>query len=217
MKTRRVLREFTVKDGVFLYEGFGYGNLGGVRAYLPDNTKVELAVYEEVPPKRKLVAPDDMVWQRDMLDRKMSWCLSHHTMGIVGKVTQPLEANNDWHAVVFKEDGDHEHLLCESEFGAKQFIYRGLADDNIAGFYWKEPKLDWSRYECVTLWYKGLDSWVHFRTTSVMSIKHMRELFLEPFENFKKHYPKLLLEGRLLDGTTEIIDWWERPEGENGN
>ena len=214
MKTRRVLKEFTVKDGVFLYEGFGYGNLGEVMAYLPDGTKAELAVYVDVPPKRELVTPTDAVWQRDMLDRKMSWCLSHHTMGIVGKVTQPLEINNDWHAVVFQEDGNHEHLLCGSEIEAKRFIYEHLADTNTAGFSWKKTEPDWSRYDVVTLWYVANNHWVHFRTAHALSNKIMQELFLEPFETLKKQrYDAVLLEGRLSDGSVETIDRWPEEKG----
>lgn len=219
MNTRRVLREFTVKDGVFLHEGFSYGNLGGVRAYLPDGTKAELAVYVDSPPKRELVTPTDAVWQRDMLDRKMSWCLSHHTMGIVGKVTQPLEINNDWHAVVFQEDGNHEHLLCGSEIEAKRFIYEHLADTNTAGFSWKTPEPDWSRYECVTAWRRYADRQWRKNSTLFPNIADIGDI-LDYHEQSKKGVIEsgsvnlALIEGRLPDGSVEIIDRWEKGKKE---
>lgn len=217
MKTRRVLRKFTVKDGVFLCEGLGYGNLGGVRAYLPDGTKAEIAIYEDVPSKRELVVPENAVWQRDLLTScNVTWCLSHGTANICGKVIQPRCNNERWHAVVFKKDGNHEHLLCESECGAKQFIYQRLADTNVAGFSWKEPEPDWSRYEVLTLWYVANNHWVHFRTAHASPNKIMQELFLEPFETLKKQrYDAVLLEGRLPDDSVEIIVRW--PEEEKGN
>lgn len=189
---------------------------------IPLGKTIKLVVEEDVPPKRELVVPDDAVWQRDMLDRKMSWCLSHHTRGIVGKVTQPLEANNNWHAVAFQEDGDHEHLLCGSEIEAKRFIYEHLANDNMAGFSWKEAEPDWSRYECVIarIRYRDYD-WQEMSANllDTNSSKTLNQVIA--YYRVRKKctiVTKTLLLGQLPDGSVEIIDRWEKPaEEEKGN
>ena len=206
MNTRRVLREFTVKDGVFLHEGFSYGNLGGVRAYLPDGTKAELAVYVDSPPKRELVVPEGISWQRNLMRHKtkgQEYLLSINDGSLIGSVRE-VDDKWFWRAGYYGMSG---WRLTRGE--ADRAIYEAFADLNRHGFSWKTIEPDWARYDVVTIWYKTNFGWTHYMTSEA----RMNAMLLKSFEDFKKqNYFAVSLEGRLPDGSVEIIDRWEKEE-----
>ena len=206
MKTRRVLREFTVKDGVFEYEGFRYESLGGVRAYLPDGTKAELAVYTDVPSKRELVVPEGISWQRNLMRHKtkgQEYLLSINDGSLIGSVRE-YDDKWFWRVGYYGMSG---WRLTRGE--ADRAIYEAFADLNRHGFSWKTIEPDWSRYDVVTIWYKTKFGWTHYMTSEA----RMNAMLLESFEHFRKPvYFAVSLEGRLPDGSVEIIDRWEKEE-----
>lgn len=210
MKTRRVLREFTVKDGVFLYEGFSYGNLGGVRAYLPDGTKAELAVYVDSPPKRELVVPEGISWQRNLMRHKtkgQEYLLSINDGSLIGSVRED-DDKWFWRAGYYDMSG---WRLTRGE--ADRAIYEAFADLNRHGFSWKTPKPDWSRYEVVTAWRRHISGEWYSESRNLPDALDL--VIVKAFFNNAKDILGCyvsVIEGRLPDGSVEIIDRWEKEE-----
>ena len=212
MKTRRVLREFTVKDGVFLYEGFSYGNLGGVRAYLPDGTKAELAVYVDSPPKRELVVPEGISWQRNLMRHKtkgQEYLLSINDGSLIGSVRE-YDDKWFWRVGYYGMSG---WRITRGE--ADRAIYEAFADLNRHGFSWKTPEPDWSRYDVVTAWRRYEDGqWRNNYKTNSDEVKGLLA-YHEQSKTGTTGIGKITLafiEGRLPDGSVEIIDRWEKEE-----
>ena len=198
MKTRRVIQKLKVKDGEFIYEGIGYGSMGVEREKFPDGTKAELAVYVDSPPKRELVVPEGVKW-------------------ITSNVYQDRERliQNDVEIAMVQRDGGwciqegDDLKRAKSLDAAKQACIEAMATANINGFSWKTIEPDWSRYDVVTIWYKTKFGWTHYMTSEA----RMNAMLLESFEHFRKPvYFAVSLEGRLPDGSVEIIDRWEKEE-----
>ena len=178
--------------------------------------EVELAIYEEIQPKRELVVPEGISWQRNLMRHEkegQEYLLSINDGSLIGSVR---EDDDKW----FWRAEYYNTGWCLTRGEADRALYETFANLNQHGFSWKEPEPDWSRYDVVTLWYKTKSGWTHFRTIGVTKLLSnpitVRQPFLETIEEFKKqNYSTVSLEGRLPDGSVEIIDRWS--EEEKGN
>jgi hypothetical protein len=192
MKTRRVIgvAKVTCPCNGLMYDK-------KILSELACAQEVELAVYVDSPPKRELVVPEGLKWIRSIVYPERERLIHNDTEIAM------VQRDGGW-CIVF-DDIKHARSMDEG----KQACYEAMATASINGFSWKTIEPDWARYDVVTIWYKTNFGWTHYMTSEA----RMNTMLLESFEHFKKpNYFAVSLEGRLPDGSVEIIDRWEKEE-----
>ena len=176
--------------------------------------EVELAIYEEIQPKRELVVPEGISWQQNLMRHKtkgQEYLLSINDGSLIGSVR---EDDDKWFWRAEYYNTGWRSTMREAE----EAVYETFADLNRFDFSWKTPEPDWSRYECVTAWRRCTESNIRWQWERRNFPNHIdKEILYDHFQNSKylSDVNMAIIEGRLPDGSVEIIDRWS--EEEKGN
>jgi len=212
MKTRRVIGRVKVENCV-IASGKKLVVDDDIFDDIPVNTEIELAVYEDIPPKRRLIVPEGVLIVRD------------------GSLLQPAEYHiilGSEHIGDFAEDGtyvlwsDRKVVrLDDPKYSyvfepTKQAAFEKLADLGWHGFHYEAEEPDWSKYKCFQVTYRHDNGeWsarFDFGSTGA-------ELIKARYKDIKQYADVVLaiLEGRTADGQVDVLDRWSRVESEDKN
>jgi len=174
--------------------------------------EVELAIYEEIQPKRELVVPEGLSWQRNLMRTEkegQEYLLSINDGSLIGSVR---EDDDKWFWRAEYYNTGWRSTMREAE----EAVYETFADLNRFDFSWKTPEPDWSRYECVTAWRRHISGEWYSESRNLPDALDLD--IVKSFFNNAKYISGCyvsVIEGRLPDGSVEIIDRWS--EEEKGN
>jgi hypothetical protein len=196
MKTRRVIgvAKVTCPCNGLMYDK-------KILSELACAQEVELAVYVDSPPKRELVVPEGLKWIRSMVYPERERLIHNDTEIAM------VQRDGGW-CIVF-DDIKHARSMDEG----KQACYEAMATASINGFYWKTPEPDWSRYEVVTAWRRHISGECYSESRNLPDALDL--VIVKAFFNNAKDILGCyvsVIEGRLPDGSVEIIDRWESEE-----
>lgn len=191
---------------------------------IPLGKKIKLIIEEEIQhrcrnlrTKRKLVVPEGVLWRRNFMrpaKEGAEYWLSVKDGGLLGFVRE------DGNKYFWKAGCDDTYGGWRTTRGeADRAVYETFANLNQHGFSWKTIEPDWSRYECVTAWRRCTESNIRWQWERRNFPNHIdKEILYDYFQNSKylSDVNMAIIEGRLPDGSMEIIDRWERSEEEKG-
>lgn len=185
---------------------------------IPLGKTIKLIIEEEIQPKRKLVVPEGVLWRRNFMrpaKEGAEYWLSVKDGGLLGFVRE------DGNKYFWKAGCDDTYGGWRTTRGeADRAVYETFANLNQHGFSWKTIEPDWSRYECVRAW-RRYDAW-YANAQWIASETGTAEDIIKRIKYFHAESKSLssvnlaFIEGRLPDGSMEIIDRWERSEEEKG-
>jgi hypothetical protein len=172
--------------------------------------KIEIVAVKEVEPKRTLIVPENVV-----IIQVDTYCLICIVDKNLGKSIGKFAMNGNWE-VRGSSETHRGRALTESS--AKQAAFECLANLGEDGFSWKTEEPDLSRYESMVAWrrYSG-GEWSCCAATSRPLIHDVASV--RSYYNYSKKMSNVILtliEGRLPDGTVEMIDRWTKEEVKNG-
>jgi hypothetical protein len=181
---------------------------------IPLGKTIKLIIEEEIQPKRKLVVPEGVLWRRNFMrpaKEGAEYWLSVKDGGLLGFVRE------DGNKYFWKAGCDDTYGGWRTTRGeADRAVYETFANLNQHGFSWKTPEPDWSRYDVVTAWRRYEDGqWRNNYKTNSDEVKVLLA-YHEQSKTGTTGIGKITLafiEGRLPDGSVEIIDRWEKEKG----
>jgi hypothetical protein len=119
---------------------------------MPEGTEVEVAVYEEVEPKRTLVVPEGVEFIEDEGPGRLRGAFIVCSKKTIGWFTRVQSPNN---ALLWNDTGLTSRVMAKLEEDIEQAAYRELANLGWHRFGWKTEEPDWSRYESFTVFASG--------------------------------------------------------------